>query len=98
MLVRFYCGISRINYPQGMYKCIMAAEVVYNPTICLCKIYVETFDAKWLRRVGRRLAQRSIASFHPYGQAYAETLLKDGSPPYDSYSLYRALALTTIDR
>jgi len=32
--------------------------------------------------------------FLPLGQAYAETLLKDESPLYNSYSLYRALALT----
>jgi len=44
----------------------------------------------------KRTHQRPIARSQPDCQAYAETLLKDGSPPYGSYSLYKTLALMLL--
>ena len=38
----------------------------------------------------------AYSEFSPNGQVSSETLLKDGSPPYGCYSLYRTLALTAI--
>jgi len=46
----------------------------------------------WSSRVSQK---QLIANLRPDGQAYAVTLLKDESHPYGSYSLYRALVLTT---